>query len=190
MRTARRVIKLLGKAGKSLDSEFQEDQADDLLHRQPALALLYAAAARSGAECSTSIPSIVPTSRWPKAMTGATSTCSMGRGLNWLWGSEFETLLRLRVRLLSAPESRASDLVERVGCVSRHENAHGRDMRASIAAPINSHDTFPKHSRHAAPWISQSKGRAGTEGAVIRTLTHHLISGIHERTVIHSAERH
>lgn len=45
-RTAKRVIKLLEKAGKSLDSEFQDDEADEFVTRQPALASLYAAAAR------------------------------------------------------------------------------------------------------------------------------------------------
>jgi len=45
-RTAERVIKLLIKSGKSLDSELRDDDADDFSHRQPALASLYAAAAR------------------------------------------------------------------------------------------------------------------------------------------------
>lgn len=45
-RTAKRVIKLLEKAGKSLDSELSDDEAEEFVMRQPALASLYAAAAR------------------------------------------------------------------------------------------------------------------------------------------------
>lgn len=45
-RTAKRVIKLLEKAGKSLDPAFQDDDADDFAQRQPALASLYSAAAQ------------------------------------------------------------------------------------------------------------------------------------------------
>ncbi len=45
-RTARRVVKLLQKAGRSLDSEFQDDDTCDFVSRHPALASLYAAAAR------------------------------------------------------------------------------------------------------------------------------------------------
>lgn len=45
-RTAKRVIKLLEKAGKSLESELSDDETDDFVQRQPALASLYAAAAR------------------------------------------------------------------------------------------------------------------------------------------------
>jgi Putative transposase len=45
-RTARRVIKLLERAGKSLDSELSDEEVDDFVQRQPALASLYAAAAR------------------------------------------------------------------------------------------------------------------------------------------------
>jgi hypothetical protein len=45
-RTAARVIKLLEKAGRSLDAEFHDDEAEEFAHRQSALALLYAAAAR------------------------------------------------------------------------------------------------------------------------------------------------
>jgi hypothetical protein len=45
-RTAKRVIKLLEKAGKHLDSELHDDETDEFVMRQPALASLYAAAAR------------------------------------------------------------------------------------------------------------------------------------------------
>jgi hypothetical protein len=45
-RTAARVIKLLEKAGRSLDSEFHNDEGEEFALRQPALASLYAAAAR------------------------------------------------------------------------------------------------------------------------------------------------
>ena len=45
-RTAKRVIKLLEAAGKSFDSELSGDDVDDFAKRQPALASLYAAAAR------------------------------------------------------------------------------------------------------------------------------------------------
>jgi hypothetical protein len=45
-RTAKRVIKLLEKAGRHLDSDFQDDDVDDFSDRQPALAFVYAAAAR------------------------------------------------------------------------------------------------------------------------------------------------
>ena len=39
-RTAKRVVKLLEKAGKSLDSAFQDDEAEEFAQRQPALASL------------------------------------------------------------------------------------------------------------------------------------------------------
>ncbi len=45
-RTAKRVAKLLEKEGRSLDSALQDDEEEDFAHRQPALASLYAAAAR------------------------------------------------------------------------------------------------------------------------------------------------
>lgn len=45
-RTAKRVIKLLERAGKSFDAEFQDDETAQFISRQPALASLYAAAAR------------------------------------------------------------------------------------------------------------------------------------------------
>ena len=45
-RTAKRVVKLLKEAGRSLDSEFQDDEVEDFVTRHPALASLYAAAAR------------------------------------------------------------------------------------------------------------------------------------------------
>jgi len=45
-RTAKRVIKLLEMAGKHLDSELHDDETDEFVMRQPALASLYAAAAR------------------------------------------------------------------------------------------------------------------------------------------------
>ncbi len=45
-RTARRVITLLEEAGKSLGPEFQDDVVEEFVARQPALASLYAAAAR------------------------------------------------------------------------------------------------------------------------------------------------
>lgn len=45
-RTARRVVKLLAKAGRSLDSEFQDDEVAGFVQRQPALASRYVAAAR------------------------------------------------------------------------------------------------------------------------------------------------
>jgi hypothetical protein len=45
-RTAKRVIKLLEAAGKSLDSELSGDDVNDFAKRQPAIASLYAAAAR------------------------------------------------------------------------------------------------------------------------------------------------
>jgi hypothetical protein len=50
-RTARRVIQLLEKAGRSVDSEFQDEEVEEFVTRQPALASLYAAAAR-GVEIS------------------------------------------------------------------------------------------------------------------------------------------
>ena len=45
-RTAKRVIQLLEKAGRSVDSEFQDEGVEEFVTRQPALASLYAAAAR------------------------------------------------------------------------------------------------------------------------------------------------
>ena len=44
-RTAKRVIQLLEGAGRSLDSELSDDETDEFVMRQPALASLYAAAA-------------------------------------------------------------------------------------------------------------------------------------------------
>jgi hypothetical protein len=43
-RTAKRVIKLLDEAGRSLDPELSDDEVEELSTRQPALAALYAAA--------------------------------------------------------------------------------------------------------------------------------------------------
>jgi len=45
-RTSKRVIRLLEKAGKTLDSESFDDAPDDFSERQPALAFVYAAAAQ------------------------------------------------------------------------------------------------------------------------------------------------
>jgi hypothetical protein len=80
-RTAKRVIKLLEAAGKRLDSDLSNEEVEDFVQRQPALASLYAAAAR-GVDLSAERAGQATMRLIQKHSLGKTEPCAVVGGIN------------------------------------------------------------------------------------------------------------